>query len=165
MLVFLLTLPHFHRYRLVKCHNCTRISFRFLCETQRETSNLPSFAIAVCSAPLDFASNPSAPFGRGRVVALYASIVARSRQSVSYGSRYARHVSDLLRDIGRSRRLILILLKKYVSNILHFPRYTNYFLWRNLSTNSTYFTIIYLLFSVTLLMTYELIINWQKRIG
>ena len=40
-------------------------------------------------------------------VALYASIVARSPQSLAYGSRYARHVSDSLRDIRRSRRVLI----------------------------------------------------------
>ena len=42
---------------------------------------------------------------------MYASIVVRSRKSLAYGSRYARHVSDSLRDIRRSRR-VLIFIKK-----------------------------------------------------
>ena len=43
----------------------------------------------------------------------------------------------------------------YLHYFLLFPKFTYYFVWRNLPTNSNYFTKIYLLFSVTLIIIYK----------
>ena len=43
----------------------------------------------------------------------------------------------------------------YLHYFLLFSKVTYYFVWRSLPTNSNYFTKIYLLFSVTLLMSHE----------
>ena len=40
----------------------------------------------------------------------------------------------------------------YLHYLLIFSKFTYYFVWQNLPTNSNYFTKIYLLFSVTLLI-------------
>ena len=44
----------------------------------------------------------------------------------------------------------------YLHYFLRFSKLTYYFVWRNLPTNSNYFTKIYLLFSVTLLITLQI---------
>ena len=41
----------------------------------------------------------------------------------------------------------------YLHYFLLFSKFTYYFVWRNLPTNSNYFTKIYLLFSVSLVIT------------
>ena len=43
----------------------------------------------------------------------------------------------------------------YLHYFLLFSKLTYYFVWRNLHTNSNYFTKIYLLFSVTLVLSYK----------
>ena len=48
----------------------------------------------------------------------------------------------------------------YLHYFLLFSKVTYYFVWRNLPTNSNYFTKIYLLFSVTLVIT-----KWTQQFG
>ena len=51
----------------------------------------------------------------------------------------------------------------YLLYFLLFSKFTYYFVWRNLPTNSNYFTKIYLLFSVSLVMTNEIAIQVEDR--
>ena len=48
----------------------------------------------------------------------------------------------------------------YVLRILMVSKFTYYFVWRNLPTNSNYFTKIYLLFSVTLVIINRHVFNY-----
>ena len=65
-----------YRCRFVTCNSCTRISSCPLCETQRETSILSSFVVASSLRPRFrlVVSIPSAPFEKGRVVAVHSRI-------------------------------------------------------------------------------------------